>query len=106
MRKKETEISFGITSLPKRKANRARLLELHRGHWTIENKIHWVRDAAFDEDRSQVRKRAGAQTMASLRNTSINLLRLAGANNIAKAARHCCRHPGTALRLTGLRVAA
>lgn len=64
--------------------------------------MHWVRDVTFDEDRSQVRKGAGTQVMAALRNLAIGLLRKAGATNIAAALRHCARHAEKALRLLGL----
>jgi predicted transposase YbfD/YdcC len=45
-------VVYGVTSLPPERATPARLLELVRGHWAIENKSHWVRDVTFDEDRS------------------------------------------------------
>jgi hypothetical protein len=96
------EIVFGVTSLDSAKSSPRRLLELNRGHWGIENRLHWVRDVTFDEDRSQVRKGAGAQIMAALRNLAIGLLRRAGAKNIAAALRHCSRHVEKALRLIGL----
>src|ERR1019366_6364815 len=83
---------------------RRTLLALSRGHWTIENRLHWVRDVTFDEDRSRVRKGAGAQVMASLRNLAISLLRLAGARYIAPALRRCARSDSHALRLIGLRL--
>lgn len=59
-----------------------------RAHWTIENRLHWVRDVTFDEDRCQIRRGAGPQVMATLRNLAISLLRLAGAPFIAPALRH------------------
>ncbi|MGL5865866.1 MAG: transposase [Dermatophilaceae bacterium] len=59
-----------------------------QGHWGIENKLHWVRDVTFDEDRSQVRTGAAPQVMATLRNLIISLLRLHGWTNIAHALRH------------------
>ena len=96
------EVSYGITSLPAAKASPGRLLELIRGHWAIENRVHYVRDRTFDEDRSQVRKRAAPQLMATLRNLAISLLRLAEVGNIAAALRHCGRHVRTTLRLIGL----
>ena len=96
------EVVFGITSLSARKALPSRLLALNRGHWGIENRLHWVRDVTFGEDRSQVRKGAGAQAMAALRNLAIGLLRRAGATNIAAALRHCVQHSETPLRLIGL----
>jgi hypothetical protein len=96
------EIVYGVTSLEGTAASAARLLELNRGHWGIENRIHWVRDVTFDEDRSQVRKGSGPQTMASLRNLAISLLRMAGTTNIAAATRHLGRRTDKTLRLLGL----
>ena len=97
-----TEVSYGVTSLPPAQASPARLQELIRGHWAIENRVHYVRDRIFDEDRSQVRKHGAPQLMATLRNLAISLLRLAQASNIAAALRHCSRHVRTTLRLIGL----
>ncbi len=99
---REPETVFAITSLAPEQASPARLLELARGHWTIENRLHWVRDVTFDEDRSQVRRGAAAHAMASLRNLAIGLLRLAGAVNIAAALRHMAAHLAKALRLLGI----
>ena len=53
-----------------------RLLRLARDHWGIENRLHYVRDVAFAEDRCRVR--AGARPLASLRNFAITLIRRAG----------------------------
>jgi hypothetical protein len=78
------------------------LLELNRAHWSIENRLHWVRDVTFDEDRCRIRKGAGAQVMASLRNLAISLLRMAGACYIAPALRACSRLGQNVLRLIGL----
>src|SRR5205823_11339751 len=55
---REVEVSYAVTSAAPRRAKAARLLRALRGHWGIENRIHWVRDVTFDEDRCQVR--AGA----------------------------------------------
>lgn len=59
-----------------------------RGHWTVENRLHWVRDVTYDEDRSQVRTGSGPRAMASLRNLAISILRINGITNIAQALRH------------------
>jgi len=53
------EIVFGVTSLSPKQAGPQALSELVRGHWCIENRLHYVRDFTFDEDRSQVRTGAG-----------------------------------------------
>ena len=97
-----TEVVYGLTSLLPAQATPARLLALNRAHWAIENRLHWVRDVTFDEDRSQVRKGAGAHVMASLRNLAISVLRLAGAENIAAALRRCAWNRTYAFRLIGL----
>jgi hypothetical protein len=96
------EISFALSSLALESTTPAQLLDISRGHWSIENRVHWVRDVTFDEDRSQVRRGAAAHAMASLRNIAIALLRLAGAKNIAAALRHCARHTARAMRLIGM----
>lgn len=100
--KKHTETVYGITSLRPQTADPARLLQLVRGHWTIENRLHYVRDFTFDEDRCSVRKGRGAQVMASLRNLAISLLRMAGARYIAPTLRACSRLGLGVFRLIGL----
>jgi predicted transposase YbfD/YdcC len=55
----------------------ARLGEACRGHWGIENKLHWTLDVTFQEDFSRLRKGHGAQNMALVRKFSINKLRTA-----------------------------
>ena len=85
--KRRHEVVFGVTSCPPERADPARIGELARGQWGIENKLHWVRDVVYDEDRSQIRTGRGAQAMAGLRNFSISCLRLAGWENIARALR-------------------
>ena len=96
------EVSYGISSLSAHQASPARLLELIRGHWAIENRVHYVRDRIFDEDRSQVRTRHAPHIMATLRNLAMSLLRLAGAHNIATALRACGRRVRTTLRFLGV----
>jgi hypothetical protein len=103
--KTDSEVVFGVTSLTPEQAGPARLLALNRNHWSIENKVHYVRDMSFDEDRCRVRKHAGPQVLASLRNLAISLLRMAGAENIAAALRACGRQETRALRLLGIAVA-
>ena len=95
------ETAHGITSLSAQEADPKRLLALNRGHWEIENRLHWVRDVTFDEDLSQVRTKEGPRTMATLRNLAISLFRLHGHTNIARARRQCSRNAARALELIG-----
>ncbi|WP_197519760.1 ISAs1 family transposase [Pseudonocardia sp. HH130630-07] len=88
---------YAITSLGGADADPALLAGWIRGHWGIENRLHWVRDVSFDEDRSAVRTGAGPQTMAALRNLAITALRLDGVTNIAAALRHHARDASRAL---------
>jgi predicted transposase YbfD/YdcC len=70
-----------------------------QGHWSVENKLHYVRDVTFDEDRSQTRTGTSAQVMATFRNISMSLHRLAGAPTIAQATRAVMRRPERVLPL-------
>lgn len=97
-----SEVVYGITSLSVDEASPQRVAELVRGHWSIENSLHWVRDVTFDEDRSQVRTGSGPRMMATLRNLVISILRLRGVKNIARAVRQIAWKAGAALRLIGL----
>jgi predicted transposase YbfD/YdcC len=100
--KKRHEIAYGISSLTAEQASAQRLLELNRGHWEIENRVHYVRDVTFDEDRSQVRKGNGAQVMASIRNLAIALLRMLGFRYIPDAIRYFTFRLPEALELLGI----
>jgi predicted transposase YbfD/YdcC len=96
-----TDTAYAITSLSADRASPGQLLRAWREHWHIENKLHWVRDVTFDEDRSTVRSGSVHQVMAALRNTAIGLLRLLGATNIAKACRYYAARPALVLSALG-----
>ena len=97
------DVVYGVTSLGPAQAGPERLLRLVRQHWQIENKVHWVRDVTFDEDRSQVRCGSIPQIMAAFRNTAIGLMHWAGETNIAAACRRFAAQPWSALALIGIR---
>ena len=92
------ETCYAVTSLSVTQASHAQLAAIIRGHWGIEDRLHWVRDLDFDEDRSQIRIAAGPRIMASLRNLVITILRITGAASIAAALRYHARRrlPGRA----------
>jgi predicted transposase YbfD/YdcC len=95
------ETTYAITSLSPQRATPAQLLTEWREHWHIENKLHWVRDVTFDEDRSTVRHGSIPQVMAALRTTAIGLFRVLGVTNIAKACRYYAAHPQLVLDALG-----
>ncbi len=87
------ETCYAVTSLRVTQASPAQLAAIIRGHWGIEDRLHWVRDMDFDEDRSQIRTASGPRIMASLRNLVITILRLAATTSIAAALRYHARRP-------------
>lgn len=97
----QREVRYAITSLGTSIGPQT-LLGYIRGHWKIENKLHYVKDVTLGEDSSQVRSGAAPQVMAVLRNLTLALLRLAGARNIAAILRHIAWTPREALRLLRL----
>jgi predicted transposase YbfD/YdcC len=94
---KTVEVVYLITS--DRDADPAALAAWVRSHWEIENRLHWVRDVTYQEDKSLVRTGNAPRVMASLRSLAISLLRLDGHTNIAAANRHHARDPQRTLRL-------
>lgn len=82
-----TETCYAITSLTAAQASPAGLAAGIRGHWDIEDRLHWVRDLGYDEDRSQIRVASGPRIMASLCNLAVTTLRLAGHVSIAAVLR-------------------
>ena len=70
--KTTTEIRFFISSLA---ADAQKHAEVIRGHWSIENSLHWVLDVTFNEDASRVRRGYGAENLGLLRRLSVNLLK-------------------------------
>jgi hypothetical protein len=84
---------YAVTDLGFADIRAHQLAEIIRNHWSIENKLHWIRDVTFTEDHSQIRTGNGPAVMATLRNFALSRHRLAGHTNIAAACRHTSRHP-------------
>lgn len=97
--KEETEVVFGITSLPRERGGAAELLRLTRAHWGIENGLHGRRDGALREDASRVRKGSAPQVMAVLRNLIIYLRPYSKRATLAAATRYHMCHPEGSVEL-------
>jgi predicted transposase YbfD/YdcC len=93
--------SYGITSLTRAQATAEELERLWRGHWTIENRSHYVRDETLGEDRGQAWKGHTAQALAALRNGLLVTLRRQGWESIADALRYYGGELCRALQLVG-----
>jgi predicted transposase YbfD/YdcC len=82
-----TEIVYLIITMTARQAPPEHVAAYIRDHWSIENRVHWVRDVTLREDSSQVRAGSRPRIMATLRNLTMSLIRQAGLKGIAAAIR-------------------
>jgi predicted transposase YbfD/YdcC len=96
------KVTYGITSLSRERALPKHIAALRRGHWTIENRDHYVRDETLGEDRCQLHTGNSAQALAALRNAVLNLLRYQGWSSIPAALRHYGASLHKALTLLGV----
>lgn len=97
------ETSYYVTSVGKDRGNAVQLDAHVRGHWGIENKVHYVRDWTSDEDRHQMRALGSRpRALARLRNLANSLLPVAGAVNIAASTRWVSRDANRAAALLGV----
>lgn len=63
-----------------------------RGHWSIENRLHWVKDVLQHEDDSRIKKGNGVETLSILKNVAINISRELGFDSIKEATIHFASH--------------
>jgi predicted transposase YbfD/YdcC len=97
--KTRTEVVYGMTSLSPARASAARLLELVRDHWAIENRLHWRRDVTLREDHCQVRKGTAPRVLAVLNSFLLAMLDFLNVSNVPKQMRQFDAHPLLAVRL-------
>jgi predicted transposase YbfD/YdcC/urease gamma subunit len=95
-------VTYGLTSLTAADASAAEVAALWRGHWTIENRRHYVRDVTLGEDAHQMHVGQAPQALAAVRNGLISVLRAAGWRNIAAGLRHYNSSPRAALQFIGV----
>jgi predicted transposase YbfD/YdcC len=97
--KTTVEVVYLIAILPSGSDGPQSLLALSRGHWGIENSLHYVRDVTFAEDRSRIRTGHAPQLLAACRNLAITLIHRSGSSHIAASRRSFSYHPRTAFDL-------
>lgn len=98
----QQEVEYAITSASRSKAHANRLLAWWRGHWGIENRVHYVRDVTFGEDASRIHTASAPQILAATRNAILSLLRLWDRANIAAALRENAYQPARLLTKLGI----
>ena len=96
------EVVYGVTSLRPERVTPGQLLAFVRGHWHIENKLHWLRDVDFAEDRSRSRTGNLPLNLSLLRNAVLNLLRAFGYANITQARTYFSVNVPAACSLVGI----
>jgi predicted transposase YbfD/YdcC len=77
--------TYAITSLSRSQADAHTLAALWRAHWSIDDRVHYVRDVAFREDAGHVHTGHAPHTLAALRNAILNCLRHQGWRSIPDA---------------------
>jgi predicted transposase YbfD/YdcC len=92
-------VHYGLTSLSPQTGPPARLLALKRGHWQIENRLHYVKDVVLGEDASLIHCGQGPTVMALLREAALNLLRRSGVRQISARLRYHSQYPTAAVAL-------
>jgi predicted transposase YbfD/YdcC len=97
--KEREEMVYGVSNLPRKKANAPRLLGLQQAHWRIENRLHYRRDVTLKEDASQVRLTGAPEALAALNGGVLALMDWLQVRNVASAMRHFCAYPENALSL-------
>jgi hypothetical protein len=83
-----TEVVYGLTNLPPNQLTLATLLQRWRGHWGVENRLHWVKDVVLKEEASRVRTAQAPMILATLRNALVSVIRVLGFDSITQGRRH------------------
>jgi predicted transposase YbfD/YdcC len=93
------EVVYGLSNLSLSQAPAPRMLALIRGHWAIENRLHWRRDVTLGEDACQTRTGPLPGLLAQLNSTVLSLMDRAGVGNVARQMRYFDAHVEQALSL-------
>jgi len=86
------ETAYGITSRTAEQADPERVLNVNRGHWTIENSCHYILDWNYDEDRSRIRTGYGPENITRLRRFAIGVIKSKGVRSVAQKMRELTRN--------------
>jgi predicted transposase YbfD/YdcC len=95
--KKTKEVIYGWTSLTRQRCSIEDLFHVIRDHWTVENRLHWRRDATLGEDRCGVRVPSVAQMLAVLNSLVLSLMDFHQVSNVARQIRRFSSHPDETL---------
>jgi hypothetical protein len=94
-------VVFAVTDPDAHQVSSAELAAHARGHWTVENRVHYVRDVTFEEDARRTRTGAAPVVLGCLTDIVRQALAAAGWKNLA-AGRRAHTDPGKTLELHGI----
>jgi predicted transposase YbfD/YdcC len=86
------EVAYGVTSRKVDQANPERVLNVNRGHWTIENSCHYIIDWNYDEDRSRIRTGYGPENITRIRRFAIGVIKSKKVRSVAQKMRELTRN--------------
>src|SRR2546421_4981816 len=95
--KQSRQVVYGLSTLPQQACPAQRMAQFIRGHWAVENRLHWRRDATLGEDRCGIRFPPVAQMLAVLNSVVLSLMDLHHVPNVARQRRRFASHPDEAL---------
>jgi predicted transposase YbfD/YdcC len=95
--KSSMEVIYGWTSLSPKRCSPQQLFHFNRGHWSVENRLHWRRDAILGEDRCRVRFPPVAHMLAVLNSVVLSLMDLHHISQVSRQIRRFASHPEEAL---------
>jgi predicted transposase YbfD/YdcC len=79
-----TETTYLITNFSFEEADAAKILKIKTDYWAIENKVHYIADFVFGEDRSTIRAKNGPRVMSALSAFAMNVMRACGIGNLKR----------------------
>ncbi|HDH53462.1 MAG TPA: ISAs1 family transposase [Nitrospirae bacterium] len=85
--KESRDVAYGISSKTSKVASAAQALQDNRGHWSIENKCHYIIDWNYDEDRSRIRTGYGPENITRLRRFAFGIIKSKGVRSVARKMR-------------------
>jgi DNA polymerase-3 subunit alpha len=97
----ETETRYYVSSLDTFCFIPRQIAKFIRGHWQVENSLHWLKDRYWREDKHKLRKPGLGMVYASLTNLAVSVLQLLPGKSIIEKSDACCYQPKKQLKKSG-----
>lgn len=97
-----TETVYIISNLTKLEADPKKLLQINRNHWSIENKLHYVKDYTIGEDSSRIRNNNSIANMVLMFSAAVSIFRILNVSSVPSAITFCQLNPALACKIVGI----